>query len=274
MAAPRRHTFIGLPEEPATLRRKPTSGFTNIYSPVYAAVNNNTNPTDFRPQPVEAIKVPTPRPAGPRVYNPPAAWGSNRQYREYHRRFNAYMDGPDQSRVPGTYQDELLTTMKEKAAGRFTKNMAKKNAYRAEQIMGIRKIHDPDEIETANEHPYQYAMDNDKLINIIKRTKKMHRELESRPSFLDGVTPAAMITQNPHTMAMHDKKHGSVVYSGPDGMVTPAATIAATYMKKGDVFTPIRGGVYNKKAKKEAQKLERLQLKREELQEAYNDGYK
>lgn len=184
------------------------------------------------------------------------------------------MDGPRQAMAPGTFQEELLTSMKEKAAGRFTKNMAKKNAFRAEQIMGIRKIHDPDEVSTANEHPYQYAMDNEKLINIIKRTKKMHRELESRPSFLDGVAPADMITQNPHTMTMHEKKQGSVIYNGPDGMVVPANGVAATYMKKGDVFTPIRGGVYNKKAKKEAQKLERLQLKREEIQEAYNDGYK
>ena len=265
--------FLGLPKAPGSIRRKPTTGFSQVYSPLYNRANGNVDPTVFFRPAVSGNNVPTPHASGP-VYAAPGTWNSNRQYREYHRRFNAYMDGPEQQLVPGTFQDELLTTMKEKAAGRFTKNMAKKNGHRAEQIMGIRKIHDPDEIATANEHPYQYAMDNEKLIGIIKRTKKMHRELSSRPSFLDGVTPAAMIQENPHTMTMHDKKHGSVVFNGPDGMVVPAHGVAATYMKKGDVFTPIRGGVYNKKAKKEAQKLERLQLKREEIQEAYNDGYK
>lgn len=268
MAAPQ---FIGIHSGPSTVRRRPTSGFAALNT-TFAAANNGAQLTTYA---AHAASAPQPPTAGGRyVANAPAAWTSNREYREYHRRFNAYMDGPRQDLDPGSFQDELLTTMKEKAAGRFTKNMAKKNAFRAEQIMGIRKIHDPDEIATANEHPYQYAMDNEKLIGIIKRTKKMHRELESRPSFLDGVAPADMITQNPHTMKMSDKKHGSVVYSGPDGMITPVVGAAATYMKKGDVFTPIRGGVYNKKAKKEAQKLERLQLKREEIQEAYNDGFK
>lgn len=266
--------FIGIQSGPSTVRRKPTTGFTNLAA-TFAAANPAAPPlTTYARHAASAQRPPTPGGNYVAAIPATAAWTSNRQYREYHRRFNAYMDGPRQPLAPGTFQDELLTTMKEKAAGRFTKNMAKKNGFRAEQIMGIRKIHDPDEIETANEHPYQYAMDNEKLIGIIKRTKKMHRELESRPSFLDGVTPAAMITQNPHTMKMHDKKHGSVVYTGPDGMVTPINGAADTYMKKGDVFSPIRGGVYNKKAKKEAQKLERLQLKREEIQEAYNDGFK
>ena len=269
--AVRAQNFIGLPISPAVLRRNPTPGWATAQAAWVAA-----NPGARVPNAnlfANAVSAPVP-PPGAAVAAAPANWGSNRQYREYHRRYNAYMDGPVQRQGNGTFQDELLTTMKEKAAGRFTKNMAKKNGFRAEQILGIRKIHDPDEIQTANEHPYQYAMDNDKLIGIIKRTKKMHRELQSRPSFLDAVTPAAMIEQNPHTMTMHDKKHGSVVFNGPDGMVVPANGVAATYMKKGDVFTPIRGGVYNKKAKKEAQKLERLQLKREEIQEAFNDGFK
>ena len=203
----------------------------------------------------------------------PMVWGSNRQYRETHRRRNAYFDGPAQNIQAGTFQEELLTTAKDKVAGRFAKNMAKRNGYRAEQVMGIRKIHDPDEIATMNEHPYQYAMGNEKLVKLIKRTKKMKRELDSRPSFYDGVTPAGIIAQNPHTCTMAEGS-GVVKYNGPDGMVALIAGQAPTYVKKGDTFSPIRGGVYNKKAKKEAQKLERLQLKREELQEGYENGFK
>ena len=204
---------------------------------------------------------------------PIGGFTSNRQYRELHRRRNAYLDGPGQGIQRGTFQEELLVTAKDKVAGRFAKNMAKKNGYRAEQIMGIRKVHDPDEIETMNEHPYQYAMGNDKLVKIIKRTKKMKRELESRPSFHDGVTPASIIAMNPHTCSMAEGS-GVVKYNGPDGNIVLTNGGAATYVKKGDTFSPIRGGVYNKKAKKESQKLERLQLKREELQEGYENGFK
>lgn len=200
-------------------------------------------------------------------------FGSNRQYREFHRRKNAYFDGPDQQISPGTFQEELLVTAKDKVAGRFAKNMAKRNGYRAEQIMGIRKVHDPDELETMNEHPYQYSMGNEKLVKLIKRTKKMKRELQSRPSYHDGVTPADIIAQNPHTCTMAEGS-GVVKYNGPDGNITLFAGAPPTYVKKGDTFSPIRGGVYNKKAKKEAQKLERLQLKREEMQEGYENGFK
>jgi len=206
-------------------------------------------------------------------YGRPGNFNSNRQFREHYRRNNAYFDGPTQDIQPGTFQQELLVTAKDKVAGRFAKNMAKRNSYRAEQIMGIRKVHDPDEIDTMNEHPYQYAMGNEKLVKLIKRTKKMKRELGSRPSFHDGVTPAAIIAQNPHTCTMAEGS-GVVKYNGPDGNIVLAAGQNPSYVKKGDTFSPIRGGVYNKKAKKEAQKLERLQLKREEMQEGYENGFK
>lgn len=162
--------------------------------------------------------------------------------------------------------------MKDKAAGRLTKNMAAKNAYRAEQLLGIRKIHDPDERAVAESHPYQYATENDALIGIIKKTLEMERRMQNRHSFIPGATPEMIINAFPEYATMSDKKRGTVVYNGPD---TNGQIGGVQYrIRKGDTFSPIRGGLYNKKAKHDEQKLERLQLKREEIQEQFNDGFK
>lgn len=214
---------------------------------------------------------------------------SNRQYREMARMGNARFQGPIQTPAPGSYPDELVRAVKNKGAGKYTKNMAGRNAYQIEQIMGIRKIHDPDDRDLLQEHTFQYIAGNKKMLAVLKRIKQLTRETQSRASHIADLLPEELRDAHP-TFFEFSGDEGKLRYKGPlqmltipQGTRTPHGAVpgglgvrpAAGYLfKPGDTFVPIRGGLYNSKAMKEFQALERLQLKREQMQEQFEDGFK
>lgn len=219
----------------------------------------------------------------PSTFHPRTAL-SNRQYRELARMGNARFQGPNQALVQGSYPDEILRSVKNKGAGKYTKNMARRNGHQIEQLMGIRKIHDPDERAVLEEHPFQYVAGNKKMLAILKRIKQMTRETEKRSSHIANLTPEGLRDQHP-TFFEFTGDEGKLRYKGPlqvlniHATAPPAvgASSAAPFdylFKPGDTFVPIRGGLYNSKAMKEFQALERLQLKREQMQEQFEDGFK
>ena len=207
---------------------------------------------------------------------------SNRQLREHSRMMNARFQGPTQVPVNGSFPDELLHAVKNKGAGKYTRNLAKRNGHQIEQILGIRKVHDPDDRAVMNEHPFQFAAGNKKMLATLKRIKQMTRETQTRASFIHDIEAATLRDAHPTFFAFTGDE-GKLRYTGPlQTLTVPQGTggggnprLAFDYLfKPGDTFTPIRGGLYNSKAMKEFQALERLQLKREQMQEQFENGFK
>ena len=205
---------------------------------------------------------------------------SNRQFREWSRMVNSRYQGPTQIPAAGSFPEELLHAVKNKGAGKYTRNLAKRNGHQIEQILGIRKVHDPDDREVMNEHPFQFATGNKKMLGTLKRIKQMTRETQSRASFIHDIEASALRDAHPTFFAFSGDE-GKLRYTGPlQQLQVPAAAgggarAAFNYLfRPGDTFTPIRGGLYNSKAMKEFQALERLQLKREQMQEQFENGFK
>jgi hypothetical protein len=209
------------------------------------------------------------------------AWAdinSNRQVREWARMANARYQGPTQVPTAGSFPDELLHAVKNKGAGKYTRNLAKRNGHQIEQILGIRKVHDPDDRAVMNEHPFQFATGNKKMLGILKRIKQLTRETQTRMSFIHDIEAANLRDAHP-TFFSFTGDEGKLRYNGPVQMLRVPAVAGGRanfdyLFKPGDTFTPIRGGLYNSKAMKEFQALERLQLKREQMQEQFENGFK
>lgn len=200
---------------------------------------------------------------------------SHRRYREESRMYNSRRTAPTQRPAAGTFPDELLRTVKYRGAAKYASNGALRNSGRIEQILGIRKVFDPDEQAVMRDHPFQYALGNPKIVKLMKDIKSKTRELESRASFIASIEPHAIRDAHP-TFFKLDPETGKLRYHGPQQMLNITNAFGAfNYMfKPGDTFCPIRGGLYNPKAKNEFHALEHMQLKRERMQESYEEGFK